>query len=483
MKNLKELLHQVRVVKFRGQPDSDIRYISFDTRQVGADDVFVALKGTKSDGHDFIPVAVNQGAKAVICERLPEIMKDDVCYVEVEDSHEALGIIASAFYGNPSGKLKLIGVTGTNGKTTIATLLFRISKAIGYKAGLLSTIAVVSEERSRTATHTTPDPLQINQALYEMANEGCEYAFMEVSSHSAAQNRIAGLTFSGGIFTNLTHDHLDYHKDFKAYLEAKRSFFNVLPEDAFALFNADDKNGRIIVQNTRAAKYSYGLKTMADFRASVIESHLEGNLLRIENHEIWTKLPGLFNAYNVLAVYTAAVLSGMPENNVLKAISEQSSVPGRFDIIKSERGITGIVDYAHTPDALENVLNAINRIRSSRNRVITIVGAGGNRDKEKRPLMAKIGAEMSDRLILTSDNPRDEDPDDIIKDMKKGVDNAFEKNVLTITDREEAIRTACAFAVKGDIILLAGKGHEDYQEVRGVKRHFDDKEVLLKYMK
>jgi len=483
MKNLKELLHQVRVVKFRGQPDSDIRYISFDTRQVGADDVFVALKGTKSDGHDFIPVAVNQGAKAVICERLPEIMKDDVCYVEVEDSHEALGIIASAFYGNPSGKLKLIGVTGTNGKTTIATLLFRISKAIGYKAGLLSTIAVVIEERSRTATHTTPDPLQINQALYEMANEGCEYAFMEVSSHSAAQNRIAGLTFSGGIFTNLTHDHLDYHKDFKAYLEAKRSFFNVLPEDAFALFNADDKNGRIIVQNTRAAKYSYGLKTMADFRASVIESHLEGNLLRIENHEIWTKLPGLFNAYNVLAVYTAAVLSGMPENNVLKAISEQSSVPGRFDIIKSERGITGIVDYAHTPDALENVLNAINRIRSSRNRVITIVGAGGNRDKEKRPLMAKIGAEMSDRLILTSDNPRDEDPDDIIKDMKKGVDNAFEKNVLTITDREEAIRTACAFAVKGDIILLAGKGHEDYQEVRGVKRHFDDKEVLLKYMK
>jgi len=482
MKNLKEILNQVRIIRFSGRIDREIRFLSFDTRQLGAEDLYVALKGTRSDGHDYIPVAVNNGATAVVCEKLPDILKENVCYIEVEDSHEALGVIASAFYDCPSGKLKLIGITGTNGKTTIATLLYRISRSLGYKAGLISTIAVVIEERSRTATHTTPDPLQINQALSEMVDEGCEYAFMEVSSHAAVQKRISGLIFCGGIFTNITHDHLDYHKEFKDYLKAKKFFFDNLSADAFALYNADDKNGKVMVQNTKAEKYSYGLKAMADFRASVIESHLEGNLLRIGNHEVWTKLPGAFNACNMLAVYAAAVLSGMHEESVLRALSEQSSVPGRFDIIKSARGITGIIDYAHTPDALENVLNTINKIRAGESRLITIVGAGGNRDKEKRPVMARLAAEMSNKIILTSDNPRDEDPDDIISDMKKGIDNTSAHKVVTITDREEAIQTACAFAENGDIILLAGKGHENYQEIKGVRKHFDDKEMLLKYI-
>jgi len=482
MKKLTDILYRVRITKFRGQMDSEIRNVCFDSRKTGPDDMFVALKGTKSDGHEFIPMAIDKGARVIICETLPEKVNDNVCYIEVKDAHEALGYIASTFYDNPSEKIKLIGVTGTNGKTTIATLLYSLARSIGYKAGLLSTISVAIEDRTRDASHTTPDPLQINHALSEMVAEGCDFAFMEVSSHAAAQKRITGLSFSGGIFTNITRDHLDYHKEFNEYLKAKKSFFDNLPASAFALYNADDKNGKVMIQNTKAKVYSYGIKSVADFRAAIIESHLEGNLLKIENKEIWTRLPGAFNACNVLAVYSAALLSGMPEEFVLESLSEQTSVQGRFDIVNSQKGITGIVDYAHTPDALENVLSAINKIRNRPCKLITIIGAGGNRDRGKRPAMARIASELSDFIILTSDNPRDEDPEEIIKDMKAGIEPVVSEKVISITDREEAIKTACALAKYGDIILLAGKGHESYQEIKGVRKPFDDKEMLRKYL-
>lgn len=482
MKKLKKLLSGVRILDLKGNPDPDIRSVCFDSRLIGKDDLFVALSGTKEDGHKYINSSINKGAVAVICEVFPHELPETVCYIKVEDSHEALGIIASNFYGNPSENLKLIGITGTNGKTTIATLLYNLASDLGYMAGLISTIEILIGRKSQPATHTTPDPLKINQALGEMISAGCEYAFMEVSSHAIVQKRIAGLHFTGGIFSNITHDHLDYHHEFSKYLEAKKSFFDNLSAEAFALYNIDDRNGNVMVQNTKAKIYSYGIKSMADFRASIIETHLEGSLLRINNKELSTRLPGKFNVYNLLAVYGAAILSGMPDDTLLEVLSKQQSVTGRFDIIRSDRGITGIVDYAHTPDALENILNAIHKIRLKENRIITIVGAGGNRDKEKRPLMAKIALELSDKLILTSDNPRDEEAEEIINDMKEGIKNSLSRDVLSITDREEAIRTACSFAVKGDIILLAGKGHETYQEIKGVKKHFNDKEILKKYI-
>lgn len=482
MKNLKEMLEDVRILNLKVDPDIYISSVCFDSRLVGKGDLFIALSGTQDDGHKYIKAAINKGAHAVLCEVMPDDLNKEVCYLQVEDSHEALGIIASNFYDHPSKQLKLIGVTGTNGKTTVATLLYKLADDMGYKAGLLSTIEVITGKKARAATHTTPDPLQINQALADMISLGCEFAFMEVSSHAIVQKRIAGLQFTGGIFTNITHDHLDYHHGFREYLEAKKSFFDNLPSASFALYNADDKNGKVMMQNTRAKVFSYAIKSIADFKAIIIENHLEGSLLRINNKEVSTRLPGIFNVYNLLAVYGAAIISGMQEDQVLEKLSSQESVKGRFDIVRSEREVIGIVDYAHTPDALENVLNAIHMIRSEDNRIITVIGAGGNRDKEKRPLMAKIALNMSDKLILTSDNPRNENPEDIINDMKKGIENSFSRDVLTITDREEAIRTACAIAVKGDIILLAGKGHESYQEIKGIKKHFNDKEILKKYI-
>ena len=482
MKSLRELLNETNVLNIKGDIDISIKSVCFDSRFAGKDDLFIAVPGTKVNGHDYIHSAIKNGAIAVVCELLPSEQNEMICYVQVKDSHEALGIIAANYFEHPSSKLRLIGVTGTNGKTTVTTLLYKLVRDLGYKAGLISTIAIEIMGKARETTHTTPDPLQINRALGEMVAAGCEYAFMEISSHAIVQKRINGLTFRGGIFTNITHDHLDYHHGFREYLEAKKLFFDYLTKDAFALFNIDDRNGRVIVQNTKANIFSYGIKSMADFRALVIETHLEGSLLRIGNKEINICLPGVFNVYNLLAVYGAALLLGMNEDSVLKSLSIQQSVRGRFEIVKSDRGITGIVDYAHTPDALENVLNTINKIKTGGSRIITIVGAGGNRDKAKRPLMAKIAAGMSDKLILTSDNPRDEEPDEIINDMMKGINNSLMRSVLRIPDREEAIRTACTFAAKGDIILLAGKGHETYQEIKGVKKHFNDKEILIKYI-
>lgn len=482
MKNLREILTDSQPVSYVGNPDIEIHSVCFDSRTAGKGDLFVALRGTRMDGHEFIPTVVKNGVAAVVCESMPEEFNANVCYILVKDSHKSLGLLASAFYGYPSHHIRLLGVTGTNGKTTVATILYRLFRSLGYKSGLFSTIEVMIEENTRPASHTTPDPVQINQTLAEMVAKGCEYAFMEVSSHAAEQKRIAGLKFAGGIYTNLTHDHLDYHPSFHDYLLAKKSFFDALPQEAFALINADDKNGRVMVQNTKARILSYGIKSVSDFHARVIETHIEGNHLQIGNQEMWTQLPGVFNAYNILAVYGAAVSLGISEELVMKALSQQSSVPGRFEVVSSERGITGIVDYAHTPDALENVLKTIKEINTDGRNVITIVGAGGNRDKTKRPLMAGIAARNSNKLVITSDNPRDEDPASIIKDMLQGLDPVLLKKTITITDREEAIRTVCAFAQKGDIILLAGKGHETYQEVKGVKTHFDDREMLAKYL-
>ena len=482
MMDLKNILAYLKIERYCGSSEREIRSVCFDSTQTGENDLFVALKGTKSDGHDFIDLAIKQGASVIVCEKMPEKINQNICYVQVNDSHEALGKIASAYYGHPSTHLKLIGVTGTNGKTTVATLLYKMFRSFGYRTGLISTIEVINNEKSGPASHTTPDSVQLNQLLAEMLTEGCEYVFMEVSSHAAHQKRIAGLSFTGGIFTNLTHDHLDYHHSFRDYLEAKKIFFNNLPSEAFALINADDKNGMVMVQNTKAKIFTYGIKKLTDFRGKISETHLEGNLMHIGKSEIWTQLPGRFNAYNILAVYGTSILSGIPKDKVLKVISEQVSVSGRFEIIRSERGITGIVDYAHTPDALKNVLLTINELKKKGCSIITIVGAGGNRDKTKRPIMAKIAAEMSTRLILTSDNPRDENPEVIISEMKNGLDDTLMKKTISITEREEAIKTACALAVREDIILLSGKGHETYQEIKGIKYHFDDRELLKKYL-
>ena len=475
---IKEIIVNCNLLEVLGDKDIDINKVSFDSRTVESGTMFFAVKGTQTDGHDYIDKALEKGASAIVCEKLPKTIKEGVTYIRVDDSAYVLGVGAANFYGNPSKALKLVGVTGTNGKTTIATLLYRLFTDAGYACGLLSTIENIVDHEVIPSTHTTPDPVELNALLRKMVDHGCEYAFMEVSSHAVDQRRIAGLHYAGGIFTNLTHDHLDYHKTMANYRNAKKKFFDDLPANAFALTNLDDKNGAVMLQNTKAKKLSYALKHDADFKGVVLESHFDGMLMKVNNTEMYTRLVGGFNASNILAIYGAAIALGFDKNELLVEISKLSGANGRFDMVHSDSGIVGIVDYAHTPDALENVLKTINEVRKAGQTLITVAGCGGNRDTSKRPEMAAVAVKLSDKVILTSDNPRDEDPEEIIRQMKEGIDAADMRKVLAITDRREAIRTAVALANKGDIILLAGKGHEDYQIIKGVKRHFDDKEEL-----
>ena len=475
---IKEIIVNCNLLELIGDKDIDITKVSFDSRTVEPGTMFFAVKGTQTDGHAYIDTALEKGASAIVCEKLPKKLQDGVTYIRVDNSAYVLGVGASNFYGNPSRSLKLVGVTGTNGKTTIATLLYRLFTDAGYACGLLSTIENIVDHEVIPSTHTTPDPVELNALLRKMAERQCEYAFMEVSSHSIDQNRIAGLHFAGGIFTNLTHDHLDYHKTMANYRNAKKKFFDDLPASAFALTNLDDKNGSVMLQNTKAKKLSYALKHDADFKGVVLESHFDGMLMKVNNTEMYTRLVGGFNASNILAIYGAATALGFDKDELLVEISKLNGANGRFDMVRSDSGIVGIVDYAHTPDALENVLKTINEVRKHKETLITVVGCGGNRDTTKRPEMAAVAVKLSDKVILTSDNPRDEEPDEIIRQMKEGVATEEMRKVLSITDRHEAIRTAVALANKGDIILLAGKGHEDYQIIKGVKRHFDDKEEL-----
>lgn len=477
-KELKELLKAIRVIAIAGDENRTIAGIHSDSRKIGRDFMFIAVKGTAVDGHTYIANAVEQGAAAVVCEELPATVDSRCTYVKVKDSADALGKLASAWNGYPSAKLTLVGVTGTNGKTTVATLLYEVFRKLGHKAGLLSTVCNYIDGKPVPATHTTPGPVELNALLAGMAEAGCEYVFMEASSHAIDQKRISGLVFDGGIFTNLTRDHLDYHKTVEAYLKAKKKFFDDLPASAFALTNADDKSGLVMLQNTAAKRLTYSLRTLADFKGKILESHLEGTELEVNGKEVFVHFVGKFNAYNLLAVYGAAVSLGKDPDEVLVALSTLHSVAGRFETIASPAGYTAIVDYAHTPDALTNVLNSIREVLDNKGHVITVVGAGGNRDKGKRPLMAKEAAKLSEQLILTSDNPRFEEPDEIIQDMVAGLTGEDMKRTLCITDREQAIKTATLLAKKGDVILVAGKGHEDYQEVKGVKHHFDDREKL-----
>ena len=480
---IKDILTNCNLLEIVGEKDVDVVDITFDSRKVNKGTLFFAVKGTQVDGHDYIEGAIEKGATVIVCEKLPRKKAENVTYVKVDNSAYVLGVGASNFFGNPSEQLKLVGVTGTNGKTTIATLLYRLFTEAGYNCGLLSTIENIINREVIPSTHTTPDPIELNTLLQQMVDAGCEYAFMEVSSHSVAQDRIAGLHFAGGIFTNLTHDHLDYHKTMANYRNAKKRFFDLLPQSAFALTNLDDKNGAFMLQNTRARKLSYALKHDADFKGVVMESHFDGMLLKVNGTEVYTQLVGGFNASNLLAIYGAATALGFDKDELLMEISKLRGANGRFDMVHSEKGIVGIVDYAHTPDALENVLVTINEVRCHKETLITVVGCGGNRDTTKRPEMAAVAVKLSDRVILTSDNPRNEDPDEIIRQMKAGVPETDQGKVLSITNRREAIRTAVALAKRGDIILLAGKGHENYQEINGVKNHFDDKEVLSEALK
>lgn len=483
MKLLSDIIYKVKLEEIIGSTHMAISSVTFDSRKVRKDCLFVATKGTAVDGHEFIAKAIEGGAVAIVCEVLPENRAANVTYVKVNDSSKALGIIACNYYDNPSEKIKLVGITGTNGKTTSVTLLFNLFKQLGYSVGLLSTVQNKINNTVIPSTHTTPDALSLNELLNVMVEQGCEYAFMEVSSHSVAQNRIAGLTFCGGIFTNITHDHLDYHKTFDEYIRAKKGFFDQLPATAFALVNRDDKNGLVMMQNTKAHKNTYGLRSIADFKCRIIENHLNGLLLNIDGQEVWVKLIGTFNAYNVLAVYATAVLLKQDKTNVLTALSNLNSVEGRFQYTKSENGVIGIVDYAHTPDALKNVLETIKDIRTGNEQVITLVGCGGDRDSAKRPVMAAIACEYSTKVILTSDNPRSEDPEAILDQMQKGINPADAKKTLRITDRKEAIKTALSICNPGDIVLVAGKGHEKYQEIKGVKHPFDDFEILKQTIK
>jgi len=478
MKYLSDIVEGLPFTELQGSVDVEISAVVFDSRKVVPGCLFVAVKGTAVDGHDFIEQAIKDGAIAVICEELPGHIAGEVDFLMVADSAVALGIVSANFYGNPSNDLKLVGVTGTNGKTTIATLLYTLFRDLGYKCGLLSTVENQINGNIIPSTHTTPDPVELNKLLSEMVAAGCDYCFMEVSSHAVAQHRIAGLTFSGGIFSNITHDHLDYHKTFDNYLKAKKAFFDGLPKTAFALTNNDDKNGNVMLQNSKAHRKTYGLKSMSDYKAKILENQFGGLLLQIDGEEVWFKMVGTFNAYNLLAVYGAAMLLDQDKAKVLTSLSKLSGAEGRFDYIVSPNKIIGIVDYAHTPDAVQNVLSTIHDIRKGNEKVITVIGCGGDRDKTKRPIMARTACEWSDKVILTSDNPRSEDPAQIIKDMEEGVDAAFKRFTLSIVDRKEAIKTACMLAQPGDIILLAGKGHEKYQEIKGVKNHFDDKEEL-----
>jgi len=478
MKLLSDILYKVKLDTVMGSTHMAISSVTFDSRKVKKDSLFVATSGTSSDGHAFIDKAIESGAIAIVCEEFPEKKNETITYVKVSDSSVALGIIACNYFDNPSEKIKLVGVTGTNGKTTTVTLLFNLFRSLGYSAGLLSTVQNKINNTIIPATHTTPDPLSLNELLNAMVEQNCEYAFMEVSSHAVVQNRIAGITFAGGVFTNITHDHLDYHITFDEYIKAKKKFFDQLPNTAFALVNRDDKNGVVMMQNTKAQKNTYGLRNVADFKCKIIENHLNGLLLQIDGQELWVKLIGTFNAYNVLAVYATAILLRQDKTNVLTALSNLNSVEGRFQYIKSPNGVIGIVDYAHTPDALKNVLETIKDIRSGNEQVITVVGCGGDRDNAKRPVMAAIACEYSSKVILTSDNPRSEDPEEILNQMQKGINPVDAKKTLRITDRKEAIKTALSLSKSGDIILVAGKGHEKYQEIKGVKYPFDDFEIL-----
>lgn len=482
MKQLSELLKAIDPLRVLGPQEVEVQDIAIDSRAVQAGSLFIAVKGTQADGHAYIPQAIEKGATAVVCQELPTQLpagvEEKVTLVVLADSEEATGRLATTFFGNPTQRMQLVGVTGTNGKTTIATLLYRMFRAFGHKTGLISTVCNYIDDEPVPTEHTTPDPITLNRLLGRMADAGCEYAFMEVSSHSVVQHRISGLRFVGGIFTNLTRDHLDYHKTFDNYLRAKKKFFDDMPAEAFSLTNLDDKNGSVMTQNTRSHVHTYSLRTAADFKAKIIESHFEGMLLDIDGHETAVHFIGRFNASNLLAVLGATVLLGKNEEEALVILSTLYPVSGRFEALRSKHGYTAIVDYAHTPDALVNVLNAIHGVLEGKGKVITVTGAGGNRDKGKRPIMAKEAARLSDRVILTSDNPRFEEPEEIIRDMQAGLEGDDLRKTIAITDRREAIRTACMMAKKGDVILVAGKGHEDYQEIKGVKHHFDDREVL-----
>ena len=475
---LKELIVNIKPLEIIGDAEVDITGVNIDSRRIGNGHLFIAMKGTQVDGHKFIPKAIELGAKAVLCEERPELPADGVTYVVVESTEDCVGKVATMFYGNPSGKLRLVGVTGTNGKTTIATLLYNMFRKMGHKCGLLSTVCNYIEGEAIPADHTTPDPIELNRLLAMMVEAGCEYVFMECSSHAIAQKRIGGLRFAGGIFTNLTRDHLDYHKTFENYRDAKKAFFDMLPKTAFAITNADDKNGMVMVQNTKALVKTYSTRQMADFKARILECHFEGMYLEIDGNEVGVQFIGKFNVSNLLAVYGAAKMLGKSTQDILLVLSTLKSVSGRLEPIHSPEGYTAIVDYAHTPDALENVLSAIHEVLNGKGSVITVCGAGGNRDKGKRPLMAKEAVKNSDKVIITSDNPRFEEPQDIINDMLAGLNATQMRKVISIADRAEAIKTACMLARKGDVILVAGKGHEDYQEIKGVKHHFDDREVL-----
>lgn len=475
---LKDLLKGIDVVEIKGDENLEITAIQTDSRKAIAGSAFIALKGVQVDGHQYINNALDLGAKVIIHQEKVDTSKEGITYVKVKDSADVAGKIATLWYGDPSAKLKLVGVTGTNGKTTTATLLYEMFRKLGYKVGLLSTVANYIDGTVYHATHTTPDPLSLNEMLAKMVDAGCEYAFMEVSSHAIHQKRISGLKFDGGIFTNITQDHLDYHKTMAEYLKAKKMFFDNLPETAFALTNVDDKNGSVMLQNTKAKKYTYSVKTLADFKAKIIEKHFDGTAVEFNNKELQVQFVGVFNVYNLLAVYGATVLLGQNPDEALLVLSTLKPVSGRFETLRSPENYTAIVDYAHTPDALTNVLEAIHEVLEGNGRVITVVGCGGNRDKTKRPIMAREAVRLSDQVILTSDNPRFEEPQAIINDMADGLNSQQLKKTLLIVEREQAIKTACTLAKEGDVILIAGKGHEDYQDVKGVKHHFDDREVV-----
>ena len=478
MKNVKQLIQKIARVKVFGNENVSVLHLTYDSRNVGEGSMFFAVKGTQVDGHNFIEEVISKGVAAIVCEVLPTNLNESVTYIKVDNSTEAMAFIAAEFYDHPSQKLKIIAVTGTNGKTTVATLLFKLFRSFGHHVGLLSTVQNQIDEDIIPATHTTPDSIKINELLEKMVERGCEYCFMEASSHAIDQNRVKGLHFDGVIFTNLTHDHLDYHKTFDNYIKAKKKLFDEVNEDAFALTNKDDRNGMVMMQNTKATRYTYSLKTMADFKGKIIESDFNGMLLNINDDEAWYRLVGNFNAYNLLAVYGAAFLCGKSKLDIITHLSKIESVKGRFDYCRSTNGVIGIIDYAHTPDALKNILTTINEIRTGNEQLITIVGCGGNRDATKRPIMADVASELSTRAIFTSDNPRNEDPEFILDEMQKGVKPINYKKTLRVSDRKEAIKNAVSIAQKGDIILLAGKGHEDYQDIKGVKHHFDDKEIL-----
>ncbi|WP_283636081.1 UDP-N-acetylmuramoyl-L-alanyl-D-glutamate--2,6-diaminopimelate ligase [Aquaticitalea lipolytica] len=483
MTELKDILYKVTINAVVGSTSVKVSAIDFDSIKISKNDVFVAIKGSVADGHKFIDVAINNGAVAIICEELPTNLQDGITYIQVESASQALAFMASNYYENPSENLKLVGVTGTNGKTTVATLLYQLFKKAGYKVGLLSTVKIMVDDKEYKATHTTPDSLTINKFLSLMNDEGVEFCFMEVSSHGIHQNRTEGLKFEGGIFTNLSHDHLDYHDTFAEYRDVKKSFFDNLPKDAFALVNIDDKNGLVMLQNTKARKITYALKTYADYKAQILENQLGGLLLKVNESEVWTRLIGNFNAYNILAIYATAELLGLEKVENLRLISELESVSGRFQYLISDEKITAIVDYAHTPDALQNVLETINSIRTKNEELITVVGCGGDRDKTKRPKMGHIASALSTKVIFTSDNPRSEVPETIIEEIEKGVEPQNFKKIVSIVDRKQAIKTACQLAQPNDIILIAGKGHETYQEIKGERFDFDDYKIVKEFLK